>query len=774
MKLANISPNPAQASATRLPRFWLIPARLFWLAATAIAISLFIAGLPARANEIDLTYRGDIQASLLQNGKGQVVFSTWPGFAAARAGVLEGDILLAVDAVQVTSAEQAASLLAGAIGTPVTVSVRTGNFPVRQLTITRSSVQGEILLRYGLSSRFAVIFVLTSEILLTIVCLLVALVIFWYRSDDWMALFAALILTMSLVGLSLPVISFKQNTSSFLAPWVDAWFSLAFGLLLVFFYLFPGGKFVPRVTMILSGGLVLWTSLGLIDNSWYPWNLPRVEFAVVVAAWVLSGTLALVYRYFYNSDSSQRQQIRWIVLGVTASAASLFLQIIPLEFGLAGSTGVLYDFGLYPLGQLFKLLLPFSISFAVLRYRLWDIHIIVNRSLVYATLTASLITLYILSVGGLSALFQTQNNLMISFSATGFIAVIVQPLHQRLQRGINRLMYGERDDPYAVLTRLSGALETTPAVQEILPTLTETIGHTLKIPYVAILLDQNGMEHLAAEYGTPATDTLSFPLLYQGESIGSLQLARRAPQEEFSRADQGLIENIARQAGAAAQAVRLNAELIRSRTQIVNEREEERLRIRRDLHDELGPILASQGLKMAAARQLIRSNPEKALGLLDDIMQQSQQTVTDIRRLVHGLRPPALDQLGLVDAIRDLARHSDDLSDNSLTIDFSTPGGSLPGLPPAVEVNAYRIVLEAISNVTRHARARQCMVTFEIEQNALVIQISDDGAGLPKEYRAGVGLRSMRERAEEIGGRLIIEPVQPHGTQVTVWLPLSL
>ncbi|MCX6082032.1 MAG: GAF domain-containing sensor histidine kinase, partial [Chloroflexi bacterium] len=336
-----------------------------------------------------------------------------------------------------------------------------------------------------------------------------------------------------------------------------------------------------------------------------------------------------------------------------------------------------------------------------------------------------------------------------------------------------RLMYGERDDPYAVLTHLSCALETTLGVQQVLPVLARTIGQTLKIPYVAILLDANGVEQLAAAHGTPTPDLLSFPLVYQGELIGSLQLAHRAPGEEFSHVDQELIENIARQAGSTAQAVRLNTELIRSRAQIVNEREEERLRIRRDLHDELGPILASQGLKMAAARQLIRAKPDKAESLMDDMIQQSQQIVTDIRRLVHGLRPPALDQLGLVEAIRDLVSHVDDRNDTSLVIDFSTPSGSLPGLPPAVEVNAYRIALEAIQNTRRHAQAQHCLVKFEIDQNTLVIQISDDGAGLLREYRAGVGMRSMRERAEEIGGQFTIEPAQPGGTQITARLPLS-
>jgi signal transduction histidine kinase len=126
----------------------------------------------------------------------------------------------------------------------------------------------------------------------------------------------------------------------------------------------------------------------------------------------------------------------------------------------------------------------------------------------------------------------------------------------------------------------------------------------------------------------------------------------------------------------------------------------------------------------------------------------------------------------LVDAIRDLVRHGDDHSDHGLSIDFSTPSGSLPGLSPAVEVNAYRIVLEALQNTRRHAQAQHCLVKFEIDQDNLVIQISDDGAGLPREYRAGVGLRSMRERAEEIGGQLTIEPAQPGGTQITARLPL--
>jgi signal transduction histidine kinase len=289
------------------------------------------------------------------------------------------------------------------------------------------------------------------------------------------------------------------------------------------------------------------------------------------------------------------------------------------------------------------------------------------------------------------------------------------------------------------------------------------------VPYAAIWLDQDGEERLAASSGAGTTDLVSFPLAYQGERIGRLEVARRAPNEPFSEADYRLIENIAQQAGAVAQTVRLNAELIRSRAQIVNEREDERLRIRRDLHDELGPMLAAQGLKLSAARQVIRSKPEKAESLVDEVIQQSQQTVADVRRLVHGLRPPVLDQLGLVDAVRDLARNHS----GNPTLEIIAPSDGLPHLPAAVEVNAYRILLEAWNNAVRHARASRCLVKFWVERNMLVVSIQDDGVGMPKEYRAGVGLRSMRARAEEIGGGLSVDEVQPHGTRITARLPLS-
>jgi signal transduction histidine kinase len=755
--------------STRLELPWLFPVRVLWLAASLMALGLFIAGLPLRAQEIGALYRGDIQSTLTQNQAGEIVLSPWHRLTATQAGVLQGDILLAVDGVEVTSMKQANALLGGEIGTPVTVLVQTGDFPPRALTITRQSQAGSILLAYGLSSQFAFFFVLISEILLTILCMGIASIIFWYRSDDRMALLSALMVTAVLVGLSLPVVEdlgshIHTGTNPY---WLDVWYVLVFSLLTLFFYLFPAGRFNSTVTTGLAILLGLWMGLGLLDRSLLLWNLPRSLFISVGTFWITTGIAALIYRY-RRSDVFQRQQIRWTVWGAVASAIGLLLQIFPTLFDLNGSTRVTYDFLLYPLGQILKACLPLSIAFAILRYRLWNIDLILNRVLVYGSLSVLTMLGYLATLFVFHVVFTGLSNPVISFVATGLVAILFEPLRQRLQRAVNRWMYGERDDPYAVLSRLVQTLESTLSTNEILPSLAETIGHSLKIPYVAIWLDEDAKERLVATSGKETTDLVSLPLVYQGETIGRLEIARRAPGEEFSDADLRLIENIAQQAGAAAQTVRLHAELIRSRAQIVSEREDERLRIRRDLHDELGPLLASQGLKLAAARQMIRGKPERAEAVLDDVIQQSQQTVTDVRRLVHGLRPPALDQLGLVEAIRDLARNQS----TGLAMEVSIPADGLPKLPAAVEVSAYRIVLEAWNNASKHAQANCFTVQFQVKQDMLVITIEDDGVGMPKEFRAGVGLRSMRARAQEIGGKLRVEPAQPRGTSIIAKLPL--
>jgi signal transduction histidine kinase len=206
----------------------------------------------------------------------------------------------------------------------------------------------------------------------------------------------------------------------------------------------------------------------------------------------------------------------------------------------------------------------------------------------------------------------------------------------------------------------------------------------------------------------------------------------------------------------------------------VTAREEERRRLRRDLHDGLGPALASQTLKLDAALDLLEADPAQAVHYLREVKAQSQTTVADIRRLVYELRPPALDELGLVGALR---AHVQSLSSrNGLRVTVDAPE-TLPPLSAAVEVAAYRIALEALTNVVKHARARECSIQLTIvawrNKNFLTLEVLDDGLGLAPGASPGVGLASMRERAEELGGICVINNNQPGGLKVLAQLPIG-
>jgi signal transduction histidine kinase len=375
----------------------------------------------------------------------------------------------------------------------------------------------------------------------------------------------------------------------------------------------------------------------------------------------------------------------------------------------------------------------------------------------------------VLVVGYLGALFRAENNLGVSLLATGLVAVIFQPLRERLQLGVNRLMYGQRDEPVAVLSQLGARLEAAAVPGELLPGLVDTVAGALKLPYAAVALLVSGELTVQAERGRDPGSVETFPLTYQGQTIGQLLAAPRAPGERFNPADRLLLTNIARQAGAVAHAVQLTAALQQSRQQLVSAREEERRRLRRDLHDGLGPQLASQTLTIDAVDRLLARDPAAARELLEHLKAQSQAAIQDIRRLVYNLRPPALDELGLVEALREGFRQAGQAGSH---IEIATDPDPLPGLPAAVEVAVYRIAQEAITNALRHAWARNCSVSMTVQDHRLDLSIADDGPGFPAEFHFGVGLNSMRERAEELGGTIRFENQSTGGARVQVWLPL--
>jgi len=388
-------------------------------------------------------------------------------------------------------------------------------------------------------------------------------------------------------------------------------------------------------------------------------------------------------------------------------------------------------------------------------------------------------------VGAMGAFFHAQGNWLIAFLATGLVALLFQPLREWLQRGVNRLLYGHRDEPFEVLARLGQRVEDTFAPERVLPTMVETIAETLKLPYVAIAVQQGKELQITESYGMPATMPQSYPLAYQGEPIGQLLVGRRAPDEAFTPGEERLLENIARQAGTAVHALQLTADLQRARQQIVTSREEERRRLRRDLHDGLGPTLAAQILKIGSARALLAERPVMADKLLAEMETDIEGTLAEVRRIVYDLRPAELDQRGLAGALHAYAEAVErgELGDThpNLTVRVKIPE-ALPPLPAAVEVAAYHIAREALTNVVRHAQAQHCTLRLAVEgdeDGRLHLSIQDDGLGLPGGERrevgvpTGVGLTSMRERAAELGGTCAIQSEPGVGTRITAVLPLG-
>jgi signal transduction histidine kinase len=420
------------------------------------------------------------------------------------------------------------------------------------------------------------------------------------------------------------------------------------------------------------------------------------------------------------------------------------------------------------------ILFPIGLGIAILRHGLWDIDIVIQRTLVYGTLTILIIVIYIAIVGGLGVLLHTQTNTTVGLMATAVIALLFHPLRQRLQQAVNRLLYGARDDPTAVLAQLAQQMETAASPTNILPNLVHTIAHTLKIPYVAIWLphDNGNFEPVAYWGNAPEQDEMMpemIALTYQHETIGQLVVAPRSPNESFDRREKQLLASIAALTANTVRAVTLSDELRQSRRRIVTAREEERRRLRRDLHDGLGPQLASQTLGLEAIARLIDQNPEKAKSLLASIQKQSQTAVADIRHLIYDLRPPTLDDLGLVGALKQTVANYEGET-TRFVLDVAEP---LPLLPAAVETAAFRITQEAITNVVRHARATTCTIHLCLQANQLTIEIRDDGRGIGGDDLSGVGLQSMQERAAELNGRLTISSSLEGGTHVVVWLPLE-
>ncbi|MGH2474970.1 MAG: histidine kinase, partial [Candidatus Limnocylindrales bacterium] len=484
---------------------------------------------------------------------------------------------------------------------------------------------------------------------------------------------------------------------------------------------------VPALYALVLGAYVAATAgLAMTSASRLDWigMWPLAQVAVIVPTMLLTVSI-LVLRHLGTSDPADRARWRLATIGIVGTAS----------LGLVGFMAPVLLTGRPLLPEaaigLITLPIPATLAWAIVHDRLFDIDVAIRRTLVYGGLSLGVVVVYLAAVAGLTVALGPQEY-AVSLLATGVAALAALPLRDVLQRAVVRLLYGQRDQPVEVMRRLGTRLEWATDPAGAFPTVADTLVEALRLPYVALeVTDELGRTTVAAEGGSSHGAVHTLPLVHGGESVGRLVLGLRTGETAFADAELALLGDLARQAGAAVHAQRLRDDLARSRQQLVVAREEERRRLRRDLHDGLGPALAAVAMRAEAASVHLEIRPDEARRDLGAIADEARAAVADLRVLVEGLRPPSLDQLGLVGAIIDQAERLSTVDRDAAgpLVTVEARPQPLPELPAAVEVAAYRIAVEAVTNAVRHADARTCAVRLTAAEH-LTVEVTDDGHGL--------------------------------------------
>ncbi|MET8863471.1 sensor histidine kinase [Nonomuraea sp. NPDC004580] len=416
--------------------------------------------------------------------------------------------------------------------------------------------------------------------------------------------------------------------------------------------------------------------------------------------------------------------------------------------------------------------IPFAVAFSVMRYRLYGIDTVISRAFVAAGVVAVVSAVYF-GAGALSGLLVSGYHQVAGVAAALFAGVFFHPLRRALQRAVDRLLYGSVGDPAVLAARLTQAVRRgDPA--EALTSVVSVLRDGLAVEGVAVEVTDGEPPYV--ESGRVGPSPREVPLVWHGTRVGRLLVGPPGPRRFPAAHNDRVLGTLTPYAADVAHAVRMAADLQRSRERILTAREEERRRLRRDLHDGLGQSLSAMAMTVNMARLTLTSSPEAAGELLRELSTGMGAVTQDVKELVYGLRPPALDDLGLAGALHGLAggpqpEAADGAAGSSPEVTVEVEG-DLDDLPAAVEVAVYRIVQESLTNVRRHAEATTAAITVQREDGRLRVLVTDDGKGLPDTPRAGVGLGSMRERAAELGGVCVVTGSPGTGTRVEVTLPL--
>lgn len=404
-------------------------------------------------------------------------------------------------------------------------------------------------------------------------------------------------------------------------------------------------------------------------------------------------------------------------------------------------------------------LFPVALLVTVLRNRLWGIDLAVSRAAVAGLLTLGLALVYTLVV--LAATVVVGGGAVAQVIATVGVAVAVQPVHSWLGRRVRALVYGESSSRAAL--RVGRQLAVGTGTEELLGGLTAAVAESLRLESVTVA----GDEH-TAQWGTPTSTPVHRMLEHAGRPIGSLAVTVRPGERLDTRTGESL-DHLLPVVAAGLALVQGAADLERARDAATRARLAERRLIRRELHDGIGPWLSGLRLGLQGARNTLTRDPAAADTILDALQAEVEQRVQDVRLLSRSLLPPLLDEEGLGPALRELARRS---TEGGFDVRLDLSDGTAD-LDPRVRAAAYAIVSESVVNASRYSGADGCTVGVTVQDGALVVTVVDLGSGIAVGSPSGVGMRSMRERADELGGVVTVEAHAPGGTRVHAVLPLD-
>jgi signal transduction histidine kinase len=507
------------------------------------------------------------------------------------------------------------------------------------------------------------------------------------------------------------------------------------------------------------------------------WEVVTTIGAIVVIVGLVGSALAVVAR-LRRSKGEERQQVKWLAYaGVVVAATILLTLVVQAIWGNNRNVEIVAQALI--LGTV--LLVPVAAGVAILRYRLYDIDVVINRTVVYGLLAAFVTLIYVAIVVGIGALIGSRGNVLLSIVATALIALAFQPMRERARLLANRLVYGKRATPYEVMSEFADRVAGTYSLDDVLPRMARIaaegtgaegvevwvrVGNELRLEASWPAGGDSRSLRLTANAELPSIPDVdrAVPVTQQSEVLGAIAVTMPRT-EALTSAGEKLLADLASQAGLVLRNVRLIEELRASRQRLVAAQDEERRRLERNLHDGAQQQLVALSVKMRLLKVLARKDPEKTDELVDQLQADSQDALDNLRDLARGIYPPLLADRGLAAALEAQARKA------AIPVEVEPDG--IARYDQEAEATAYFCVLEAIQNVAKYADASRVIVHLAEEEGHLTFTVTDDGQGFDVEATPkGSGLQNMADRVDAVGGTLVVDSVPQRGTRVAGRIPV--